>query len=231
MKTRRHIGYAPLLALTLILMSGAPGGLAAPVPTRLGAESRLWLQGTSTMHDYESGTRDLTLTLDLEPTGAPPADAAGLDALIRSSGVRHVDVAVPVRTLRSKKAGLDKNLWKALRADEHPAIRFRLTRYTAAPARPASDSLAIQAEGTLEVAGASRPITLEAKAWRDASGLWLEGSKPLLMSQFGIKPPTMMMGTLRVADRVVVHFRLLLEPADGRTGSKTAGAQEKGAER
>ena len=30
------------------------------------------------------------------------------------------------------------------------------------------------------------------------------------MSQFGIRPPSMMLGTLRVADRIVIRYRLLL---------------------
>jgi hypothetical protein len=32
------------------------------------------------------------------------------------------------------------------------------------------------------------------------------------MSDYGIKPPTMMMGTIRVGDKVTVRYRLLLVP-------------------
>jgi hypothetical protein len=38
---------------------------------------------------------------------------------------------------------------------------------------------------------------------------------PLRMTQFGIKPPTMMMGALRTSDDVVIHFDLLLDAKDG----------------
>ena len=117
-----------------------------------------------------------------------------------------------MRSLRSAKSGLDKNLWKNLRADEFPAIRFHLAKYDVAPAGASPDTLRIRAEGTLEVAGATRPDTLDARAYRTAQGLWIEGDEPLLMSDFGIRPPTMMMGTLRVKDRIVVRYRLLLVP-------------------
>ena len=37
-----------------------------------------------------------------------------------------------------------------------------------------------------------------------------DASVPLLMTQFGVKPPTMMMGSLRTADQVIVHFDLVM---------------------
>jgi hypothetical protein len=202
---------------------------AAPLAVVLGPGSSLWLEGTSTLHDFESKTTELTVTLSGGPGAAAPADAQGLAALVRGAGVHGVEVAVPVRSLHSGKNGLDKNLWKDLKADDYPAIRFHLARYTAQPG--AGDSLGLHAEGTLEIAGQSRPVTLEARAWRTPEGLWLEGSEALLMSQYGIRPPTMMMGTVRVGDRITVHYRLLLAPR-GATGSASAkSAAEAGAHR
>ena len=217
---------------TLVLGLCFAMSIAAPSPSRsagadssatmavtLGPGSRLWLEGTSTLHEYESETHELTLLFVRDPAAAPVSDANGLEASIRSSGFRSVDVRVPVLTLRSKKSGLDKNLWKALKAESHPAIRCQLSHYTALSQAQGQDTLRIRADGTLEVAGRSRPITLDAKAWKSPAGLWISGSQPLLMSDYGIKPPTMMMGTLRVADRVTVFYRLLLTPKSGNAGS------------
>jgi hypothetical protein len=206
---------AAVLALAFACVAATAVGTEqdrAPVPVTLGAGSRLWLEGTSTMHDYESGTSQVTVRLHRDAAAAAPQDVAGLDAAIRSGQVRGVEVEVPVLSLKSKKSGLDKNLWKALQAEQHPSIRFRLEHYTIATTSSSSDTLRIRAEGTLQVAGVSRPDTLDARAYRHTDGVWLEGSEPLLMSDFGIRPPTMMMGTLRVKDRVVVRYRLLLRP-------------------
>ena len=41
-------------------------------------------------------------------------------------------------------------------------------------------------------------------------GIVLEGSKALLMSSYGIKPPSMFLGTLKTNDQVVIDFRLVL---------------------
>lgn len=231
---------APTLVLALALsvaitslpaQAAAPDSSAAPLAVTLGPGSTLWLDGTSTIHEYESRTSETKIAFKRDSAAPQPADAASFEALIRSSGVRHVDVHVPVLSLRSKKSGLDKNLWKALKADDHPAIRCQLARYTVKSSAAGGDTLQIRAEGTLEVAGRTRPITLDARAWRAPTGIWIAGSQPLLMSDFGIKPPTMMMGTLRVADRVTVHYRLLLTPKSGADGTPSADGHERGAVR
>jgi hypothetical protein len=62
------------------------------------------------------------------------------------------------------------------------------------------------------VAGRERPVALIARAYIADQGLWLAGRETLLMTDFGIKPRKMMLGTLRVKDQIVVNYRLLLVP-------------------
>jgi hypothetical protein len=222
-RLRALLGVALLMALLPLRLAADPDPAGRMLG--LGPDSRLWLEGTSTLHDYESETRAVVITWVCDPSAPAAAD---LGTLIQSSIVRRVDVRVPVLSLRSKKSGLDKNLWRTLGAEKHPDIRCQLTRYTVTSAP--GDSLQIRAEGTLEVAGRSRAIVLDARGWKGPHGLWVSGSAPLLMSDYGIKPPTMMMGALRVADRVTVRYRLLLTPKDG-AASPSAEVHEKGAVR
>jgi hypothetical protein len=203
----------------------------APVPVGLGPKSTLWLEGTSTMHDYESTAGIVRVTMTRDGTKAAPVNVADLETLIRESGIRGVQVEIPVTSMKSKKDGLDKNMYKTLKATEHPTIRCELTSYSVAPAKSGGDTLDLRAEGTLEVAGAKRPVKLAARAWRSADGVWIAGTQPLKMSEFGIKPPTMMMGTLRVGDAVTVSYRLLLVPKNGEAAATPAAEPQKGAVR
>ena len=206
MRTR---GVPLTVAVALCLALGSlPAHAASAVA--LGPGSTLWLTGKSTLHDYESRANALTLTLVPDPGSRAPTDAASLESLIRSSHVHGIDVLVPVRSLHSPKKAIDKNLWSALNADKHPNIRFRLSRYSLGST--SGDTLGIHAEGRLEISGQEQPEKLEVQLCRTDKGVWLEGSKALRMSEFGIRPPRMMMGTLRVADEIVVHYRLLLVP-------------------
>jgi hypothetical protein len=51
------------------------------------------------------------------------------------------------------------------------------------------------------------------------------------MSEFGIKPPTMMMGTLRVGDAVHVELSAVAVPKNGEAAATPAAEPQKGAVR
>ena len=55
-----------------------------------------------------------------------------------------------------------------------------------------------------------QPIDMNVRASEAPEGIVLEGSKALLMSSYGIKPPSMFLGTLKTNDQVVIDFRLVL---------------------
>ncbi len=206
-------------------LAGSAGAEGARIPTSLGEGSTVWLEGTSTMHDYESWPTAMKLRLERSLAGADPADARALEALVRANHVTSLDLQVPVKSLLSDKGGLDKNLWKALDADKYPEIRFQLSHYSILPHEAAAgDTLSLKAEGLLTISGQERPDTLTGRAWRAEQGLWLEGSQKLLMNHFGIKPPKMMLGMLKVADEITVHFRLLIQAGEPRS---TAEATER----
>ena len=209
-------GVSISAVISAIVLGALPIGAASPdaepsANVGLGAGSTLWVEGRSNLHEFEARTSVATVHVSRDPGQAAPANAAELAAFVKANGVKSLDVEVPVTSLHSGKNGLDKNMWQDLRAAEAPAIRFHLEHYQLAA--PAGDTLGIQAEGTLSIAGKERPVSLAARVIRADSGLRLEGSQELRMTDFGIKPRTMMLGTLRVQDRVTVHYRFVLVPA------------------
>jgi hypothetical protein len=197
----------------LVAHAATHEGTPAPAAIGLGAGSTLWLEGTSNLHEFESRTSQVVVAFTRDPETQNATDVASLETMIRASAVRGLDLKVPVTSLHSGKSGLDKNLYKALHADDYPQIKFHLAHYTVTPRAAGNDTLNIHAEGVLTVAGKEQPSTLEARVYRGEHGVWLEGSELLLMSTFGIKPPTMMLGTLRVNDKIMIRYRLLLAPA------------------
>ncbi|MDQ1567708.1 MAG: hypothetical protein QOF96_2588 [Actinomycetota bacterium] len=68
----------------------------------------------------------------------------------------------------------------------------------------------VKAEGSLSIAGQSRPVTLDLTATPDGR---LSGSMTIVQSQFGIKPFSAMMGALKVKDEVEVNLDVAL-PAE-----------------
>jgi len=175
--------------------------------------SSLWLTGTSTLHPYASTSTlthvvaDLTSGNGVEATA--PAGAVLSDIASRAP-FQKFELMVPVKGLKSGESGLDKNMYKALKATDAPEIRFVLNHYDAT-ASGAEGPLSFKAAGQLSIAGVQKDVVLTGSAQAKAEGLTMEGQYELRMSDYGIKPPTLLLGAINVADPVVIHFRLLFQ--------------------
>ncbi len=186
------------IALILVASAATLGAQAAKVS--LAATSAIRVNGTSNVHAWHLATS--TFTSDIEM--AVPATAG--------STVEAVTLSIPVTSLKSGKGGLDKNAYKAMNAEKHPAITFRLTSYSA---EPKAGGYAAKVGGLLTVNGVERPVTLDATLSGDAGALQAVGTTKFRMTDFGIKPVTALMGTIRTGDEVTVTFDLTGAAAKG----------------
>ncbi|MBV8201589.1 MAG: YceI family protein, partial [Acidobacteria bacterium] len=171
--------------------------------------SRLWLEGDSTLHAYSATASKLEVTAELD--SALAAGATDARAAVAAGALKDLRVAVPVAGLKSGESGLDKNLQKTLKQEAAPAIRFTLLDYKAEAAR--DGSLLVKARGRLAIAGVEKDAVVEASCRFGPAGVEVTGAKDVLMTDFGIKPPVMMLGAVKTADKVVVRFALKLEAA------------------
>lgn len=194
---RKSMGMA--LALMAGMAGGALGQGTNTVKLTLGPEKRIWLDGTSTVRKFSCATQDF----EAVPT-PPPSPGTPLEKAVRS-----VDVTVPVKSLACGNGTMDEHLRKALKADANPEIRFELRSYEVG--EKTADGTTVKAEGTLTIAGTTKPIEVEGVVTPTATGLRVQGAKQILMTDFGVKPPKLMLGTLKVGDAVTVHYDVVLE--------------------
>lgn len=180
------------------MMSAVATLLLAAAAAAAGHEARVVLEGDSTMHRYSS-----TATI-VEVSARVDAAEADFERAVRAGEVRGLAVRVPVQGLRSGKAGLDKNMRSALKAEDHPWIRFELARYELSP------DGRLKAFGRLSAAGREKDAVLEGTGRFEEEGFLARGGVELRMTDFGIKPPTMFLGALKTDDRVVIAFELKL---------------------
>ncbi|MBM3267673.1 MAG: YceI family protein [Candidatus Sericytochromatia bacterium] len=196
-----------LLATALCgVISLGPQAIAGTEPRLVVTDTRLRLEGDSTLHPYASRTRDLRIVASLAPG---KAKAGSLEDLLAAGHLAALEVTIPVKSLKSGEGLLDTNLYRALEADRHPHIRFRLTRYKARPT--GNGDITVRAEGTLSVAGTERDVSLEARGDVSGGKVCLAGSYDLLMSDYGVRPPVLMLGAIKVKDRISIHYELLGE--------------------
>ncbi len=184
------------LAMAALILTA---GMAGATTFGLTQGSKLWIEGNSTLHAWESTATSLD--------AAASVDAASLsDAIAKQTPIK-LTLTVPVAGMKSEHSGLDKNLRKALQADKNPNIVFTMSAY-----QEDSKSGTISADGQLTVAGVTKPETITAKLAAKDGRLVLDGQQPLLMTDFEVTPPTAMMGTIKADDHIVVKFHVELEP-------------------
>lgn len=179
------------LAILLVASAATLGAQGAKVT--LASTSSIRVDGTSNVHAWHLATS--TFTSDIEV--AAPASAG--------SKVEAVTLSIPVTSLKSGKGGLDKNAYKAMNAEQHPTISFRLTSYAA---EPRAGAYAAKVGGMLKVNGIEKPVVLEATLSGEPGALQAVGTTKFRMTDFGIKPVTALMGTIRTGDEVTIKFDL-----------------------
>ncbi len=195
-----------ILAATLVFLSLHQGTLRSEIATgavapRLAVGSKVWLVGDSTLHEFTSTTEKFDVDMALRP-----AAGATLFEKLANGGIEKLEVKIPIVELKSHKSGLDKNMQKSLKAEEFPVILFHGNNCSIVSKDLEKKILKISASGNLEVAGVKKEEVLDATVTAADGGIRIEGTKDLLMTDFGIKPPKMMM--IKTENRVVIHFDL-----------------------
>ena len=187
---------------------------AAEIKTlTLRPESTLSLNGDSTLHPFSSRATQLNAQSELDSHLATASESETFKAVLQAGGLKHFKFTVPVTGLKSKESSLDKNMYKALKADQYPDITFTLSHYDVTVSTGTAPAWHLKALGMLQIAGKEQPITLEAGISEEASVLRVQGEYRLQMTSYGIKPPTMMMGAIKVKDNITIQFNLELTTA------------------
>lgn len=191
--------------------------------------SHVIVEGTSSMHDWEMEGHIIEGSLIFQ--------AADLSSLWASGGTvprpltPTVHVEIPVTSLKSGKRGMDKKMYEVLKAQTHPVITYRLESVELKTQQisqegGAEESRTIETTGILAVAGTERTVEIPMQVRRLSNDrLEITGEISLRMTDFGIDPPTAMLGMLRTGDAVTVRWRwaLTLHPRES-SSDKDQGA-------
>jgi len=110
---------------------------------------------------------------------------------------------------------MNQDMFKALKADSFPEIRYVLTSYVVKEQLAAADNFTVNSVGELTVAGKTQRVELIVNGTRDPAGsVRGEGSFNLLMTDFGIKPPTAFFGTIRTKNTLTVRVEIRVTQSD-----------------
>ncbi len=156
--------------------------------------SRLWIEGTTSINSFDCEAQNVVL-----------------DAMAAAWNMIHATVDVAVAKLECGRGRMNRELRRAMGADEHPAITYRLSSASQIE-QSAADSVSINAIGYLTMAGVERKVELLAAAFQSDDGSYhLSGSLPIRMTDYSIIPPRAFRGLIKVRDEIVVQFDLIIK--------------------
>ncbi len=240
----------------LVLLTGLSISASAQIYFDTHSESKLWLEGSSTVHRFDCVARSIQGTAYVEgyespemvrdDTSRPPmSDRDTINGGDRNSGSDsnrhevaqgdsslntrndagnvasnlHVHLKIPIRSFDCGRSRMNRDMYEALKSDTYDYITFDFEK--AAPleedsSRPDSlftgDYRPYVIEGTLNVAGVDRYVTLTTQGRSEGEGRYrIRGHKEISMHDFDIEPPTALRGLIRAHEELMVYFDLLVQ--------------------
>ena len=166
------------------------------------ADSKMWVEGTSTLHDWACYATEIDGSIELDA----PVDAV--------PSVTRAQVTVPIGTMDCHNGTMDGKLKKALKEKDNPNLLFELDTVTVPTMAPA-DSFEVATSGYMMIGGMTRQIEISQYMTRmDDGRVMFRGSFPVSMKDYSVKPPSALLGTIKTGNDVTVFYELVLE-ADG----------------
>jgi polyisoprenoid-binding protein YceI len=169
----------------LLVLTGV-GGRAARMGHRLTIAMKAWRATVTWAGDHPSA-------VDLE------VDVDSLEVLRGEGGVTPLS--------GPEKALARSNALKTLGTKRFPSITFRADAI-------AKTSDGYRLDGTVQIHGKSRPQTVDLLVDDGGESWRMSAETPVRQSDFGIKPYSMFMGSMKVADDVKVSFSATRSKAD-----------------
>ena len=154
------------------------------------------VSGTSTVRGWTCTAKG---TLAVTPGAGGPA-VPGFP-----NGVQSATLTVPVKGFNCPNAEMTEHLMQAMHPDKFADIVYKIEKYAVTGDRA-------QATGTMTIHGSSQPFSLSVVVKGSGAGVALEGSTRLDMTTYGVEPPVVMLGMLKVGPQIRIDFKGLVTP-------------------
>ncbi|MDB5191013.1 MAG: YceI family protein [Segetibacter sp.] len=155
------------------------------------------LTGTSSIHDWEmkaaNGKSEATFVVDANGN---------------VSSLSRLSFTLPAKSLKSKHTMMDNNTYKALNTSKNPNIIFVLTSATVSP--KGANNYLLNCVGKLTIAGTTKETDLVATGKYNPAdkSFTINGVKKMKMTDYNVKPPTVMMGTIKTGNDISIAYNL-----------------------
>jgi polyisoprenoid-binding protein YceI len=152
--------------------------------------------GTSTVRGWTCSVSGVAVAT---PGSGSAKPAPGFD-----KGVQTVTMTVPVKTFKCPNDEMTEHLMETMKPQQFPEIVYRLEKYEVGTRQT-------QTTGTLTIMGKTQPISLPIALTSTPQGVQIQGRTSLDMTTFGVEPPVVMLGLLKVGPQIRIEFKGLVK--------------------
>ena len=196
--TSRRINFLPTLVAIALM-----GLFALPIKSqgyKISSLSQLQIEGTSTVNSFTC------LAGQIVGEGVVKNLIQGAD-----SASNKIVITVPIAKLDCQNRRMNGDLRESLKSEAFPRIVFELTAVDVLDlASSAKGTRLIVATGNLSLAGVTRSISVRVEGFFDENNtLHGLGAVSMLMTDFGVKPPTALLGLVKARNEITIRFHLI----------------------
>ncbi|RMG66440.1 MAG: YceI family protein [Bacteroidetes bacterium] len=192
-------------ALLIALLSWTTA--SAQTLYRVSDGTEFFVDGTSNIHDWTATVGTVEGSFVISEAYAQKGKLKPGTAFSGGS------LSIPVASLDGGKGEtMNNKILAAFDAPSHPNIRFELGEATVAKLPQGDQNFPVSVSGQLSMAGQTHPVTLSLTGSRQADGSYrFTGKHDILMTSFGMEPPTALFGQIATGDKVVIRINLVLK--------------------
>lgn len=208
---QKAVAFTLAVSLWLAMFS-VPAGAQISNPGSIEIEEggELWIEGSASVVDYTCKTQELSGNGNIENTENPRENITGDGSVV-------VRVSVPVRALDCGKKKMNRDMYEALKAEEHEQIIYELlsaslksggeSDINLGSGNETDEWMQIETNGVLQIAGVPDTTVIDVEGKLLSQDRFrVRGSKEINMRTFDVEPPTAMMGLIKASRELTVHF-------------------------
>jgi len=180
-------------SLIIILLIGSVNDISAQnIYLANTQKSDLKINGTSTLHDWVMDTENFDCVFEAQIDNT-------------KIKIKKVKFSCNTTSIKSENSIMDKKAWEALKSKDFKTILFEtdeMNEFIVSDRKVEGKLI-----GNLLLAGEKRKITLQMMGKMDELGnMEFTGQVNIKMSEYGIIPPTAVMGTIKTGDKITIIY-------------------------
>ena len=155
----------------------------------------LSIKGTSSLHDWEMKSSKGKCEVEFV-----------IGANDKITAINSLKFDLDPTSIKSEYTMMDNNTYKALKTKSYKSISFVMASGTVT--QTDAVSYVVKVLGNLTIAGKTQKIDLAATAKYNSAdkSFTVNGSKKLKMTDYGVDPPTAMLGTIKTGNDITISF-------------------------